>query len=104
MTSQGTAHGRFRRAIQRRNFLAAETATRELGTLTLADALDLTLLAAEVGDKRWQRLAARWHARFVLETQGIGVAESLLALAAAQALGGKLRDLAAHTLRQLAQR
>jgi hypothetical protein len=31
MTSQGTAHGRFQRAINRRHLLAAETAAREMG-------------------------------------------------------------------------
>jgi hypothetical protein len=44
MTSQGTAHGRrFQRAIQRKHLHAAEMAARELGGLSLADALDLTL-------------------------------------------------------------
>jgi hypothetical protein len=31
MTSQGSAHGRFTRAIQRRNLFAAEIALREMG-------------------------------------------------------------------------
>jgi hypothetical protein len=39
MTSQGTAHGRFQRAIHARNLLHAETAAREMGGLSLADAL-----------------------------------------------------------------
>lgn len=47
MTSQGTVHGRFQRAIQGRHLLAAETAARELGGLDLAEALDLTLLMRE---------------------------------------------------------
>ena len=38
MTSQGSAHGRFQRAIQRRNLFQAELAIRELGTLSLLDA------------------------------------------------------------------
>jgi hypothetical protein len=33
MTSQGTANGRFQRAIQRRNLFAAELAIREMGGL-----------------------------------------------------------------------
>jgi hypothetical protein len=41
MTSQGTAHARFQRAIQRGPLLAAETAARKLGTLSLSDALSL---------------------------------------------------------------
>ena len=33
MTSQGSAHGRFSRAINRRNLFAAEIAIREMGGL-----------------------------------------------------------------------
>src|SRR5436305_1876863 len=39
-----------------------------------------SLLAAEVGDERWPKMAARWHARSASETSGIGAAESALAL------------------------
>ena len=38
MTSQGTPHGRFQRAIHRRHVQAAEMAARERGGLSLADA------------------------------------------------------------------
>jgi hypothetical protein len=41
MTSQGTAHGRFCRALERRNLRGAEDAARELGRLSLEDALGL---------------------------------------------------------------
>ena len=44
MTSQGAAHARSQRAIQRGHLLAAETAARELGTLSLSDALSLCRL------------------------------------------------------------
>ena len=77
-------------------------AAHELEHVTLANALELTILAAEVGDERWPKLAARWHCRFVSETPGIGAAESAFVLAAAGALGGPLRELAARTLRELA--
>lgn len=40
MTSQGSAHGRFTRAIKQRNLFGAEMAMREAGTLSLLDALD----------------------------------------------------------------
>jgi hypothetical protein len=52
---------------------------------------------------RFDRAIARWHARFVLEAQGITADEAALALSAAKGLAGlKTRDLAAQTLRQLA--
>ena len=41
MTSQGTAHGRFQRAIHRRHVRGAEMAAPEMGGLSLGDALSL---------------------------------------------------------------
>ena len=40
MTSQGTAHGRFTRAIQQPNLFRAELALREMRTPSLLAALD----------------------------------------------------------------
>jgi hypothetical protein len=39
MTNQGSAYGRFQRAIHRRNLFQAEIVMREIGTLSLIDAL-----------------------------------------------------------------
>ena len=104
MTSQGTAHGRFQRAIRDRLLRRATTAARELGDVSLADALALTLLTAEAGDDRWPRAAARWLGRFIVESPAITIGEAGLAAAAVHELvagiGG--RELAAETLRQLA--
>jgi hypothetical protein len=69
MTSQGTAHGRFQRAIRRRHLFAAELAARELGNLDLAEALDLTLLMHEQARSRYERAALRWLERFIQERQ-----------------------------------
>ena len=52
MTSQGTRHGHFQRAIRDRHLRRASMAARELGTVSLADALALTLLTAEVNGWR----------------------------------------------------
>jgi hypothetical protein len=89
--------------MQRGQLFHAELAARELGRLTLADALALALLIADAEPERWPRAAARWHARFVLEAKGIGLDESALAFAAVVALRGKHRELAAQTLQQLAR-
>ena len=67
MTSQGTAHGRFRRAIHRRNVQAAEMAAREMGGRSLADALVLCQLLAKADPVRYERAALRWLQRFVDE-------------------------------------
>jgi hypothetical protein len=47
MTSQGTPHRRFQRGIRAGQLFHAELAARELGRLTLADALTLTALIAK---------------------------------------------------------
>jgi hypothetical protein len=57
MTSQGSAHGRFPRAIQTRNLPAAETAMRELGNVSLLDALDYLELLASTRPDRFDRAA-----------------------------------------------
>jgi hypothetical protein len=67
MTSQGSAHGRFNRAINRRHVQAAEMAAREMGGLTLADALLLCELLANVDPARYERAALRWLQRFIDE-------------------------------------
>jgi hypothetical protein len=102
MTSQGSAHGRFTRAIQRGHLFHAELAAREMEHLNLADALALALLIAEQDQARWPRAAARWHARFVQEARGIGLDEAELALAAVRARPGPHGHVAAQALRRLA--
>jgi hypothetical protein len=86
MTSQGTAHGRFQRAIQRGQLFHAELAAREIGNLTLADALALTTLMAQEDPGRYGRAAVRWHGRFALEAKRLELADSQLAIAALAAL------------------
>jgi len=89
MITQGTAHGRFTRAIGTRNLRAAETAMRELGAVSLLDALEyLELLAAQRPDRfdrrpdRFDRAAVRWHGRLETEARTLTLADSQRALAA----------------------
>jgi hypothetical protein len=58
MTSQGTAHGRFQRAIHARQVQNAEMAAREMGGLSLADAPALSELLAATDPKRYERSGA----------------------------------------------
>jgi len=67
MTSQGTAHARFERAIHRRHLLAAEMAAKEMGGLSLLDTLSLIELMAMVEPARYERAALRWLERFMDE-------------------------------------
>ena len=59
MASQGTAHGRFTHAIQRRNLFQAELALREIGTPSLLDALDYFDLLADVRPDKFDRAGRR---------------------------------------------
>jgi hypothetical protein len=101
MTSQGSAQGRFQRAIRARDLRWATMAAHELDHVSLGNALALTLLTAEVGDDRWPRAAARWLGRFIIESPAMTIGEAALA-AAVQELVGRDSRLAAETLRQLA--
>lgn len=86
MTSQGTAHGRFTRAIQTRNLFQAELAAREMRGLSLPDALELVILIAAVRPDRLERAAIRWHGRLEIELPLLTLAESRFALAALERL------------------
>jgi hypothetical protein len=103
MTSQGTAHGRFQRAIQARSVLNAETAAREMGGLSLADALALCELLAACDPKRYERAALRWLQRFIDERLP-PVAEVALAASALAELRHGRRAVGLAALRQLVRR
>src|SRR5919201_6176529 len=102
MTSHGSAQGRFTRAIRNRHIRNAEMAAREVGELSLPDALAFCLLLADVDPPRFDRAIARWLARFVLDVPGITADEAALALLAAKGLRDpRTREVAAQTLGRL---
>src|SRR5512142_1890690 len=63
------AHGAFQHAVERGNVLLALNLARELGTVSLDDALRLTALLARAGDDRYNAAAIRWLARLATERQ-----------------------------------
>ncbi len=69
MTSQGTTHGRFTRAIKMRNVRNADDAARELGQLSLEDALQLVYLYGEKGERKYEKAALKWLGRFLEEAE-----------------------------------
>jgi hypothetical protein len=100
MTSQGTARGRFGRAIQRRHLTAAEMAAREMGGLSLDDALSLCELLGELDPDRFERAALRWLQRFADERQP-ALAEVVLAASALAEVRHGTRAVGMETLRRL---
>ena len=76
MTSQGSASGRFTRAIQQRNLFMAEAALREMGNPSLIWALDYVILLAELQPAKAKTAALRWHGRLELEAPTLTTAVS----------------------------
>ena len=103
-TSQGRPYSIFKRAIQRRNVLAAVAAARELPQLSLLDALDLTLLVARKDPARHPRLAARWLLRYLEEDPQTTIEEAALVASCLAALPGVGYAEAASTLKAVAER
>lgn len=101
VTSQGTAHGRFQRALERGSLEQAEDAARELGWLSLVDALALVVVYARRGSPKFEPAAVRWLARLALEGRDIRLSELQLAAAALACLRGARSERAEKTLLRL---
>jgi len=86
VTSEGSPHARFKRALAVGNGSAAYAAATELPRVELADALSLTLLLSGQADL-FDRACARWVGRFSLEVREVGLATAHLALASLGSLG-----------------
>jgi hypothetical protein len=105
MTSQGTAHGRFTRCVANGNLRGAEMAARELGRLSLEDALSLCVLIADRDPPRFERAALRWLERLIAERRP-SLEDVGLAVGALTELGNRNGNGAAamFTLKRLLRR
>jgi hypothetical protein len=83
VTSQGHARARFCRALLSKNLTIIEAAAADLGHLRLEDALAVLVVMAEKRDPRFERAAARFAARVIIERR-LGPADSHRVLALAQ--------------------
>ena len=72
----------------------------EVGRLSLAEALAVTLVFLPGDRERYDRACVRWHARWCLEVRP-RADEAGLALAALRALPGPARDAAGEALVEL---
>lgn len=102
MTSQGTTHGRFERFLRQGNVQMAEDAARELGRLSLRDALWLVALYARKNDPKFEPAAVRWLGRYALEGRDVHLEDLLIANAAMAQLRGTRSDKASKVLSDLA--
>jgi hypothetical protein len=104
LTAQGHPRVIFKRACERGNLLIAETTAREIGRISLQEALWLTALIALKDPRRRSRVAARWLQRFLDEHPKATIEEAGLAAAALAALGGPGHEDAAAALISIADR
>ena len=93
---------RFRRALDRENVTEALSAASELQFVSLAEALELTLLLADRHPEKYERAAIRWHTRFLQETRNVDLREGLAVLALLAAIPAN--RLAASALAELLSR
>jgi hypothetical protein len=69
VTAQGSARARFNRARDHAYLWGAEEAAREMGKVSLDEALRLVYLYAEAGSPRFERAAMRWMERYMAESE-----------------------------------
>jgi hypothetical protein len=81
VTSQGSAYGRFRQALDGGNATIALAAAADLPHVGLVDALELLLLLLESEPTRYERAALRWHGRYCREVTDVDLAEAQAVLA-----------------------
>src|SRR2546427_4251622 len=68
LTAQGHPRAVFKRAIERGNLAVAEAMVREIGRVSLEEALELTALIAVKEPRRHERVAMRWLRLYLNET------------------------------------
>ena len=80
VTSDGSPYRRFQLALQRGNLRMIELAAKELPRVPLGDALTIVVLMERNEDERFDRAAARWVARLILEVAAVGIEDARRAL------------------------
>jgi hypothetical protein len=101
VTAQGHPRAIFSRAIERGNLVIAEATAREIGRLTLEEALRLLFLYAEHDPIKFERAALRWLARYVTEGKAVSLLKAQLAVSALAELRAGERQAAAKMLAEL---
>jgi hypothetical protein len=103
VTSQGSAYGRLRRALDSGNPMIALAAAAELDFVSLPDALEIVLLLVDEPAK-FRRAALRWHARYCADVPDVGFDEAHAVLACLAGLTGRRPKASASALAELVNR
>lgn len=86
VTSSGSPHTIFRRAVAAGDAQTALLVSNELGRIGPADALALVLVLLDAMPERYPLAAARWHALAVRTAGSASLADASVLLAALHAL------------------
>jgi hypothetical protein len=81
-----------------------EATARELGRLTLEEALRLLFLYAEQEPVKFERAALRWLSRYLTEGKAVSLLTAQLAVSALAELRAGEREAAAKLLMELVRR
>ena len=98
VSTKGSAHSRFRRALDTRNPTLVLAAAAELRQVELADALSICLVLLDARSPLYSRAAVRWQARLCLEARGMELGEAAFVLGGLEALGGEHGEAVALAL------
>jgi hypothetical protein len=104
LTAQGHPRRIFATAIERGNVVMAEATARELGRISLEEALELTALVAEKEPERRSRFAVRWLRRLLEEDESLTIEEAAMAASCLSALGGSSHEESYGMLAAMAER
>jgi len=99
ITAQGHPRAIFHRAIERGNLAVAEVTAREMGKVSLAEALELVALIAFKDPRRHGRAGARWVRRYLEENESAGLDDVVFVAGCLSALGGRDHAAAVAALR-----
>jgi hypothetical protein len=99
MTAQGHPRTIFRRAIGHGNLTVAEATVREIGAVSLEEALALTVLVAQKEPHRRSAFAIRWLRRLIDEDRHLTIDQAALAASALASLGGRGHEERTRLLR-----
>jgi hypothetical protein len=99
LTAAGHPRAIFHRAIERGNLVVAEVTAREIGRVSLMEALELTALIALKDSRRHGRAGARWMRRYLEEHESAGLDDVSFVAGCLSALGGREHEAALTALR-----
>jgi hypothetical protein len=96
---KGSPYANFQRSLETRQLSIVLAAAAELQSIQLDDALEILILMAQARDPRFDRAAARWIGRLLVETPPMTLKEARWVVAMVEQLPG-----CRESLHRLAQR